>query len=403
MPLVDWLEKKLRRWRADIDRSEEARKNVFKNLQAEEKHEDYKRIAFLLWEADGKPENCGDRYYLEARKKLAGFRWRLYQLNKPFIKLEKKIIEPLDSWSDRANIFNFFSKLSPIIEAIGVLAIPFVILLYEGKQEKRQQEFEAGQEKQQQEFEENLILSQAEVRQQQAVRDYLSQVTTIHLESDFGKKLKEDKELQTLLKATTLALFNELSVREDYQKDSKDNVELGFKTVKYDKKGQVIEFLSDLSWIKSFDGENPLLSLSNSNLSNANLNGVNLEGVDLTNAKLEGANLSNTNLERANLDEANLERANLEGANLEGAKMKGVNLSKAKMKGVNLIKAKLLGAYLMDTSLEKANLDQANMLGAYLKKVNLNRAYLGKVNLEEVYFCEVTMPDGKINDQDCSL
>ncbi len=179
MPLIDLAAEKWRRWRAKVARSEESRKKVFKQLHDAARHNDCQKIAYLLWEADGKPEGNGKRYYLEAQRRLKGFRWRLYQLHQPFICLEKKIIEPLDSWADRANIFQFFSKISPILEALGVLAIPFVIFYFEARQEQRQQQFE-----------ERVISAQADVRQQQAVREYLSQVTTIHMESDQGTSRK---------------------------------------------------------------------------------------------------------------------------------------------------------------------------------------------------------------------
>ena len=154
----------------------------------------------------------------------------------------------MDSWADRANIFQFFSKVSPILEALGVLAIPFVILAFEFRQERRQQQFE-----------ERIISAQADVRQQQAVREYLSQVTTIHLESEQGKNLRENEKLQKLVEANTLALFNELSIREDTRQDSKD------------RKGQVVEFLSGLNWINGLKNKEPLLSLSQANLVEANL------------------------------------------------------------------------------------------------------------------------------------
>ena len=96
MPLLDLAIEKWRRWRANVARSEESRRNIHKQLQAEARHKDYEKIAYLLWEADGKPENCGDRYYLEAQKRLSGYRWQLYKLHQPFVSLEKKVIEPID-------------------------------------------------------------------------------------------------------------------------------------------------------------------------------------------------------------------------------------------------------------------------------------------------------------------
>ncbi len=246
--------------------------------------------------------------WIEARQYLEKHQWEvfLWRLNQPFIWVEKKIIEPLDFWSDRANIFSFFSKLSPIIEAIGVLLIPVAIFCFEDIREKRQLRFE-----------ENLISAQTEVRHQQAVRDYLSQVTTIHLETEQGKKIRDDEELKTLLEETTLALFNELSVSEGSSRET-DN-----------RKGQVVKFLSGLGWINSLEGENPLLSLRGANLQDANLRGANLRGANLFAADLRGANLF-----AADLDEAILLHTNLRGANLRRA-----NLNEARYLSISRIKS----------------------------------------------------------------
>ncbi len=222
----------------------------------------------------------------EAKEYLKKHWWEVYlwRLNRPFIWLEKRIIEPLDRWSERANIFNFFSKLSPFIEAIGLLALPGFLFYLQLRSE------------------ENLISVQAEVRHQQAVRDYLSQVTTIHLETDQGKKIKDDKELKTLLEATTLALFNELSISEGSSREAGE-------AIKRDRKGQVVKFLSGLGWIKGSEREEPLLSLQDSNLSLANLFRAYLfraylVGSDLTSANLSSAYLTSASLRGANLSSA---------------------------------------------------------------------------------------------------
>ena len=365
MPLLDLAIEKWRQWRADVVRGEESRKQVFKQIHDEARHKDCEKVAYLLWEADGKPEGNGERYYLEAQRRLKGFRWRLYQLHQPFISLEKKVIEPADRWADRANIFQFFSKISPILEALGVLAIPFVILAFEFRQERRQQQFE-----------ERIISAQADVRQQQAVREYLSQVTTIHLETDQGKKLREDEELQKLLEANTLALFNELSVREDTRQDSDDDEKFNLKAWERDRKGQVVEFLFGLSWINnSKDSENkePLVSLSK-----ADLSGANLSKADLSEANLSEANLSEANLSEAELSEAELSLANLSLANLSEADLSLANLSRAKLSEAKLSEAKLFGA-----DLSGANLSRADLSGANLSRADLSGAKLSEANLQD--------------------
>ena len=335
----------------------------------EEKDRACQEIARWLKESDKKTVHSDEYYYSEAQKRITGFRWQLYKLNRPFIWLEKKIIEPLDFWSDRANVFQFFSKVSPIIQAIGVLAIPFVIFYYENQRVERQLRFE-----------ENIISAQAEVRQQQAVRDYLSQITTVYLEvkqEDPSKEKEELKKLKKLLEATTLALFDELSISEDSRSEQTENIEFDWEAVKRDQKGEVIHFLSNLGWINSLNNEEePLLSLRESNLSQANLFKAKLKKADLSEANLGRANLVIAKLVGANLEGTNLKKANLEGANLYRAKLfrtnlEGANLREANLEGANLVLAKLGGANLEGTNLKKANLKRAN-----LKETNLKGAIL---------------------------
>ena len=324
-----------------------------------------------LEEIDGTPG--GDwreaRHYLEKHRQEV-FLWRL---NRPFIWIEKRIIEPLDRWSDRANIFNFFSKLSPIIEAIGVLAIPFVIFYFENQREERQLRFE-----------ENLISAQTEVRHQQAVRDYLSQVTTIHLETDQGREIKEDEELRTLLQATTLALFNELSVREVSSRELGRDIE---EVIKLDRKGQVVKFLSGLGWINDLNGEEPLLSLQEANLRIADLRDADLRGADLQDANLIGADLRGANFDRAvfrdaNLDGANLDGANLNGANLDGADLQDANLIGADLRGANLGRTNIWNLDLQDAQdaylrdLRDQDADLRDLYNAYLHNADLRGADL---------------------------
>ncbi len=282
-------------------------------------------------------------------------KWQLYKLNRPFVWLEKKIIEPLDSWSDRSNIFQFLSKISPVIEALVVLAIPFVIFYYENQREERQIKFE-----------DNLISAQAEVRQQQAIRDYLFQITTIYLGVKERDSIREHEDLKKLLEATTLAIFDELSVSEDFRSKLSDLIEVDWSAIERDRKGEVIDFLSNLGWINSSNDEEPLLSLRESNLSQADLGGANLWG--------------------SNLRGANLLVANLGGANLRGANLRGADLGGAYLRGANLRGADLGGAYLVEANLRGANLTGANLGGTYLERAT---------------FCQTTMPDGNINNIDC--
>lgn len=64
----------------------------------------------------------------EAARNPKGVRKTLFCLNQPFIWTEKRIIEPTARWTERADIFKVAEKFSPILEAIGVILIPFAAL-----------------------------------------------------------------------------------------------------------------------------------------------------------------------------------------------------------------------------------------------------------------------------------
>ena len=346
MPWKDWFEKNELSKKWQLKREEHAkgeasrkkalahRKKTLAQRSQIEKQQACEKLAYLLWEADGKPENCGDKYFLEAQKRLDGYRWQLYKLHQPFVLIEKKYIEPLDRWSDRANIFSFFTKISPIIEAIGVLAIPFVIFSFENRREQRQIEFE-----------QNLIETQSQVRRQEAVRDYFAQMTTIYIEK--AKELKaRDEDLIKLVEATTLAVLNTLSVNEkiqlaDRKKDEDEQKQTGTNPTK----GQVINFLADLGWINASEEEEQLISLEDANLEDANL---------------FRANLFRANLERADLEDVFFFRTILNGSNLEGANLKDADLEDANLEGANLKDANLTGAIFCRTTMPDGEINNRN-------------------------------------------
>lgn len=404
MPLVDLLCEKWRRMRAERARGEESRLQIFESLNAAEKDRACQEIASWLKEADNSSDQNDGYYYSQAEQKIAGFRWQLYRLNQPFIWLEKKIIEPLNFWSNRANIFQFLSKVSPVIEAVGVLAIPILIFNFENYRTNRESLFEEQREK------------------QQAVGNYLSRINTIYLELKVGnpeksvkKQIEEDIELQTFLEATTLAIFEELSISEDSlikssESGKSDSKFIAFdpKIIERDYKGQVVDFLINLSWIQLGDTNEtrPLLSLRNSNLSKADLAGTSLRRADLSGAKLIGADLAGAYLTEADLSGAHLEVANLveadlELANLTGAYLNGVNLTEAELYRAELGGADLTGAYLNKAELSETNFSRANLTRANLTRANLTRANLDFADLQSVTFCRTTMPNGKINNRDC--
>lgn len=53
----------------------------------------------------------------------------LFATNRPLIKLEKLMIEPFNTFLRESAVFDIFDRLSPALEAIGVLLIPLVLYL----------------------------------------------------------------------------------------------------------------------------------------------------------------------------------------------------------------------------------------------------------------------------------
>ncbi len=136
------------------------------------------------------------------------------------------------------------------------------------------------------------------------------------------------------------------------------------------------------------------------------LNGADLYAALLSNADLSGTDLSGTNLHRASLRDANLSGANLSGAylwnaDLGNANLAGANLSAANLLGANLLGANLLGANLLGANLRVANLNNAKLYSPKFNQPNLSKADLLEAALDSAKFCNTTMPDGSINNDDC--
>ena len=231
------------------------------------------------------------------------------------------------------------------IEAIGVVFIPFAVWW-------ATQSYQVQKDKQDQ-----------AIRQQEAIKNYLNQLTAVYLDG----KIKEDKDLQSVTRASTLALLKDPNLNGDG-------------------KGQVIGFLSELRLIaieRSYTAEitnervkkrqnQPIISLVQANLAHANLRNAYLSGADLRNAELWGANLRNAELRNINLSGANLFYADLSESRITNADLRDASIGSA-----NLFHADLRFAYIRTANLSGVNLNSANLSGANLSFANLNGANLG--------------------------
>jgi uncharacterized protein YjbI with pentapeptide repeats len=267
-----------------------------------------------------------------------------------FTQLEKHKIEPLADRLDKADIFRIVEKLSPVIEAFGVIAIPIAIWWMT----------ESGQEAKEK--------SEKAARAQEAVKTYLNQLSTVFLDGD----LEKNERLRTVTRASTLALLNDPNLEGTH-------------------KGQVIDYLDDLGLIqgsrtpsdeKGSQLQKPVISLATANLRNATLGGANLNGAILNRVHLEEANLNGAYLRGADLNKAHLEKAELRGAHLEGA-----NFNDAELKGAYLNGANLSGANFRYSDLRSTNLRGVILVGTDLSFANLQDADLRFAKL-----CKTKMP-----------
>ncbi|WOB42008.1 hypothetical protein HNI00_01625 [Thermoleptolyngbya oregonensis NK1-22] len=101
-------------------------------------------------------------------------RYWLFISNRNLTLLEKKLIEPCANWLDKADIFRIIEKIFPILEAIGVILIPIAVLI-------ATQRYTEHQEQRDLQREENRREEDRKRLQQEAIKNYISQLSTIYL------------------------------------------------------------------------------------------------------------------------------------------------------------------------------------------------------------------------------
>lgn len=334
---------------------------VPRKSKAKKRQEDIERVAGELRQNRLLLGKSGDKHQdLEKAEKIvrSPFRTTLFASNRPLIRLEKNLIEPISQHLQDSATFDIIDRISPALEAIGILLIPLV--LYWATQSYEQQR--AAQE--------------IERLQQETVQNYIGQLSEIFLNVDADLRDEKNQRIRTIATAATITLFRDPNL---------DSV----------RKGQIIEFLGQMELIQELestkDGAKDTTAIIS--LSGADLSGADLSNTSLSRADLSNANLSNANLEGAYLVEAKLGRAYLLKADLSNANLEGAYLSEADLSSTNLNK----------TNLFRANLFRVDLFGANLEGVDLSGANLQGVDLSEAKFCRTTLPDGITLDpnRDC--
>jgi uncharacterized protein YjbI with pentapeptide repeats len=347
--------------------------------------DEIRQRAYEIYQARGSTPGDPNTDWREAirqleqeRSTLKGKRFVFFRLKHWFVQIEKEAIEPTANRLDKADIFRIFERISPVIEAIGVFAGAIIIPVVIWQLSERAQEAKERQEK--------------AIRAQTAVQNYLNQLSDTLITG----KLKSDEDLQTIVRASTLALLDNPDLQPDPNLKEEENR-------RNDRKGQVIGYLLEAGLIQVEvpeqsqnskqvgEPQKPVISLSRSNLSSANLLDADLIFTNLRGANLRGANLGIADLRGADLFGADLFGADLIGANLIGANLIGANFNNANFNGANLSSADLRvanlnGVDLRGTDLNYANLNGADVVGADLHNADLIGANFNSANLNSANF-----------------
>lgn len=149
----------------------------------------------------------------------------------------------------------------------------------------------------------------------------------------------------------------------------------------------VLQFLRESQLINT---TMPIVSLSESDLTEVDLSFANLRGLDLSTTTLMFATLTRANLEGANLERADLRAAEIENVNLQAAHLPRANLAGASLYQANLNEADLRGALINGASLKEAKLNRAILQDADLRGTDLQ----GTEFREATYNRNTKWPDG---------
>ena len=201
----------------------------------------------------------------------------LFLLNQRLISAERRGVEPAAKWVYRADLFKIFERLSPTLEALGVIAIPVVLFFAT------------------QRYQDNLQQRELEQLQQETVATYLNQLSTIFLDVDGDLRDPQNERLRTLTTATTLTLLNDPNLNGE-------------------RKGQVIKFLSQMNLVSVdvvYGPQQPQNQAITIQLVDADLNGADLRFANLNSADLNGADLRFANLNSADLKGADMLKSKL--------------------------------------------------------------------------------------------
>lgn len=282
-------------------------------------------------------------------------RFGLFRLNTPFVWMERRVIEPTNQKLNHFELFRIFEKVSPVLEAIGVIAIPVVLAIVTIQ------------------YQEQINQRDLKQLQQETVSAYLSQLSSILLDVEAEDLRKpENDQIRTLIRATTLTLLSDPNLDGDH-------------------KGQVIRFLIEMNLVQDIsinqetsaknELQDPIISLNNANLSDVNLFDTNLSNIDFTGVSFNNANLNSTNLTEVSIFDATLIRTTLTDADLSDASLSYVNLTNSNLANANLTHASLFMTNFRNTNLSNVNFTNASFWFPDFGDANLSNALFIKTDL----------------------
>jgi uncharacterized protein YjbI with pentapeptide repeats len=275
----------------------------------------------------------------------------------------------------------------------GTLAIPLVILRFQGAEKERDS---LRAEIESKEASENL--------REEAVRGYFDRIAHLLVHNEYRTELLSHQDLNHSIDnpIKEIACANTVMVLRRLKNDTeRQNQVLYF--LRSTKLGNFILVNSNLSDIKLPKTDLNQACLAKADLSNADLTEAKLSEADLTEAKLSEADLSEAILFRANLSRAKLSKvkfisadlraANFSGANFSSPKDSKADLSKAILNDSNLSDTNLSGVDLSEATLNQANLSRADISGAKLNNTNLSGAILMNANLSNADLSGANLTD----------
>lgn len=198
----------------------------------------------------------------------------------------------------------------------------------------------------------------AEQAQENRLKDYLAQMTTLVLDRGLSASTNQVR-VREVARAQTVTALNGMDGP---------------------RKRFVITFLYEQGLINGLD---PVVSLASANLRSADLANAELFGANLERSALVTADFRSSRLTFARLNEADLQRANLRNALLVDAKLNKADLRLADLTSAQLANASLFNADLRNASLRDALLVGANLISADLRGADLTRADLTGANLTD--------------------